>query len=117
VAAQRHRLGDPVQLRFVEARERDHGGQHERHGGEVGQPRRFPLSGPRPASAPHPQRWLLHQRVLRARELLETTDEPIERVAHLTGFHNATALRPHFQCAMLCSSLTYRRSFRATRDA
>jgi transcriptional regulator GlxA family with amidase domain len=64
-----------------------------------------------------PQRWLLHQRVLRARELLETTDEPIERVAHLTGFHNATVLRPHFQRAMLCSPLTYRRSFRATRDA
>ena len=58
-----------------------------------------------------PLRWLLHQRILLARELLETTDEPIERVAQLSGFGTATTLRMHFQRQVRCSPQAYRRTF------
>ena len=64
-----------------------------------------------------PLRWLLHQRVLLARELLETTDEPVERVAQLAGFGTATSMRPHFQRQVRCSPLAYRRAFRTRLPA
>ena len=64
-----------------------------------------------------PVRWLLHQRILLARELLETTDEPVERVAQLSGFRTATSLRPHFQRQVRCAPLAYRRAFRARPPA
>ncbi|HEX6534389.1 MAG TPA: DJ-1/PfpI family protein, partial [Gemmatimonadaceae bacterium] len=47
-----------------------------------------------------PLRWLVHQRVLVARHLLETTDEPVERIAARTGFGSALSLRLHFRGAM-----------------
>ena len=43
-----------------------------------------------------PPQWLLERRLARARLLLETTDEPVEAVAHACGFGRrraATALR------------------------
>lgn len=58
-----------------------------------------------------PLRWLLYQRILLARELLETTAEPIERVARHAGFTNATSLRAHFQRQVHCSPQAYRRTF------
>lgn len=64
-----------------------------------------------------PLRWLLHQRVLFAQELLETTDEPVERVAVLSGFATATSLRAHFRRRVRCSPQTYRRTFAGTPTA
>ena len=43
-----------------------------------------------------PYDWLTRQRVLLAQRLLESTDEPIERVAQLAGFGTAATLRHHF---------------------
>ncbi|MFI0424518.1 GlxA family transcriptional regulator [Spongiactinospora sp. 9N601] len=43
-----------------------------------------------------PLQWLLDQRVRRARELLETTGLPVERIARITGFGSVEALRHHF---------------------
>lgn len=43
-----------------------------------------------------PYRWLLGQRVLLARELLEGTDETVDAVAARAGFGNAATLRHHF---------------------
>jgi len=58
-----------------------------------------------------PHQWLLAQRVLLARRLLETTDLPIERVADQAGFGSSAALRMHFQRSLRTSPLAYRRVF------
>ncbi|ONI83032.1 AraC family transcriptional regulator [Actinosynnema sp. ALI-1.44] len=60
-----------------------------------------------------PLRWLLDQRLQRARELLETTDLPVERVARDTGFGSAESLRVHFTEHVGTSPRTYRGTFRA----
>ena len=43
-----------------------------------------------------PHQWLTDQRVLRARQLLEDTDLPVEAVARDAGFGSAALLRHHF---------------------
>jgi AraC family transcriptional regulator, transcriptional activator FtrA len=58
-----------------------------------------------------PHQWLLAQRILRARRLLETTDLPIDRVAEQAGFGSPAALRLHFQRTLRTSPLAYRRVF------
>ena len=60
-----------------------------------------------------PHQWLLSQRVLLAQRLLETTDEPVERVAQRCGFGSADGLRQHFTRAVSASPQAYRRTFRA----
>ena len=59
-----------------------------------------------------PLQWLLAQRVLLARRLLETTDEPVARVAALAGFGDALSLRQHLGRATGTTPLAYRRTFR-----
>ena len=59
-----------------------------------------------------PHQWLLSQRILLAQRLLETTDEPVERVAHRSGFGSAAGLRQHFTRAVSATPLAYRRTFR-----
>ncbi len=59
-----------------------------------------------------PHQWVVRQRVLHAEVLLETTDEPIERIAHACGFAAASALRVCFQRALGTSPQAYRRTFR-----
>ena len=65
----------------------------------------------REATGTTPHQWLLAQRVLLARRLLETTDLPIERVADQAGFGSSAALRMHFQRSLRTSPLAYRRVF------
>lgn len=60
-----------------------------------------------------PYRWILRARVQRARELLETTDHSIERIADLCGFSSALSLRENFREQVLSSPTDYRRSFRS----
>ncbi len=59
-----------------------------------------------------PLRWLLHQRVLLAQQLLERTDEPLERLAARCGFGSALVLRQHFRRATGTAPLAYRLAFR-----
>lgn len=59
-----------------------------------------------------PQRWLTQQRVQRARQLLESTDLPVDRVAEQAGFGTATSLRQHLHAAIGVAPLAYRRTFR-----
>ncbi len=40
--------------------------------------------------------WLLTQRIRRAQELLETTDDTVDAIATATGMGTATTLRRHF---------------------
>jgi transcriptional regulator GlxA family with amidase domain len=58
-----------------------------------------------------PLQWLLAQRVLEARRLLEATDLAIEEVAWRTGFGTAASLRDHFRRATSTTPTAYRRSF------
>jgi transcriptional regulator GlxA family with amidase domain len=62
-----------------------------------------------------PTRWLLEQRVQRARELLETTDLPITAVAHRCGFASPLALREQFARRTGTTPGRYREAFGATR--
>jgi transcriptional regulator GlxA family with amidase domain len=59
-----------------------------------------------------PQRWLVHQRVALARQLLESTDTPVERVASDAGFGTTASLRQHLHAAIGVAPLSYRRTFR-----
>ena len=71
----------------------------------------------REATGTTPIRWLNHQRLARARELLEETDLPVERIAVQTGFGSAVTLRQRFAQSLYTSPSAYRRAFHATADA
>ncbi len=60
-----------------------------------------------------PHRWLLDQRILHARRLLEQSDASIEEVASSCGFGSAASLRAHFKRRTGTSPATYRRTFAA----
>ena len=64
------------------------------------------------ATGTTPLQWLLAQRVLHARTLLEATDLPVEQIAHRCGFSSAAGLRVHFQRTVGASPMQYRRAFR-----
>jgi transcriptional regulator GlxA family with amidase domain len=59
-----------------------------------------------------PHAWLVRQRVLRARHLLESGDDPVDLVAHRSGFGTAALLRHHFGRVVGTSPVAYRRTFR-----
>ncbi|MFD0361207.1 GlxA family transcriptional regulator [Nocardia sp. GCM10030253] len=59
-----------------------------------------------------PGRWLIQQRIFRARDLLETTDLPVDRIAGEVGFATGGSLRQHLNEAIGVSPRTYRRTFR-----
>ncbi|MBF6331585.1 GlxA family transcriptional regulator [Nocardia transvalensis] len=62
-----------------------------------------------------PLRWLLTQRIIRARELLEVTDLPVDAVADRCGLGSAANLRAHFGREVGISPSEYRRSHRSGR--
>jgi AraC family transcriptional activator FtrA len=59
-----------------------------------------------------PAEWVIRARVERARELLESTRLPIERVATCCGFASADTLRLNLRRRLGISPLAYRRRFR-----
>jgi transcriptional regulator GlxA family with amidase domain len=58
-----------------------------------------------------PLQWLVGQRVRLAQELLETTDDSVERIARRTGFGTPANLRAHFARHTSVSPTTYRQVF------
>jgi len=58
-----------------------------------------------------PLQWLLHQRVERARELLETTTLPIDQVARASGLGTADSLRQHLTRRVGLTPTDYRAAF------
>jgi len=58
-----------------------------------------------------PGEWLTHQRVDRARHLLETTALPVAEVARLSGLGNAANLRHHLGSVLGVAPSQYRRAF------
>jgi transcriptional regulator GlxA family with amidase domain len=66
----------------------------------------------RAVTATTPLQWLVHERVARARELLETTDDTIDRIAERCGFGTAASLRTHFVRINKIGPSPYRQTFR-----
>src|SRR5258706_15818781 len=60
-----------------------------------------------------PYHWLLQQRIALAQRLLETTDEPVERIATRCGFSSAATLRLHFRRFLHLSPQSYRTTFQS----
>jgi transcriptional regulator GlxA family with amidase domain len=58
-----------------------------------------------------PHAWVTDQRVLRAEQLLERTERPVEWIASEVGFGNPAALRHHFTRVRGLSPQAYRRRF------
>jgi transcriptional regulator GlxA family with amidase domain len=56
--------------------------------------------------------WLLAQRLARAQQLLESTDESVEAIAGIAGFGSTASLRQHFSEAFRTSPSAWRREFR-----
>ncbi|MGV9455471.1 helix-turn-helix domain-containing protein [Streptomyces sp. NPDC003635] len=69
----------------------------------------------RAATGTTPLQWLLNQRIRRAQELLETTDDSVDAIATATGMGTATTLRRHFNRTLGVPPDSYRRTFRASR--
>jgi AraC family transcriptional regulator, transcriptional activator FtrA len=59
-----------------------------------------------------PLQWLLTQRIRRAQELLETTDDSVDTIASAAGMGTATTLRRHFHRTIGVPPDAYRRTFR-----
>ncbi|RPK79788.1 transcriptional activator FtrA [Streptomyces sp. ADI98-10] len=59
-----------------------------------------------------PGRWLIQQRVDRARHLLESTDLAVDEIAGQVGFATGASLRQHLHAAIGVTPLAYRRTFR-----
>ncbi len=58
-----------------------------------------------------PANWLTHQRVIRAQQLLESTELPVDTVARQCGFSSGAALRPHFRRLVGVVPAAYRDTF------
>jgi transcriptional regulator GlxA family with amidase domain len=58
-----------------------------------------------------PANWLTHQRVIRAQQLLEQTELPVDTVARKCGFSSGAALRPHFRRLVGVVPVAYRETF------
>lgn len=64
-----------------------------------------------------PLQWLLGQRVLESRRLLEESDLPVETIAWRCGFGTAASLRDHFRRATATTPTAYRRAFSGLESA
>ncbi|MCW3050438.1 MAG: AraC family transcriptional regulator [Solirubrobacterales bacterium] len=60
-----------------------------------------------------PLQWLISQRVLEARRLLESTALPVEDVAARSGFGSAASLRQHLRRQAATTPTAYRGAFRS----
>lgn len=61
-----------------------------------------------------PLQWILHQRILAARHLLETSNLPVEVIAQRTGLGTASTLRRHLHRQIAVTPTTYRNTFKPT---
>lgn len=60
-----------------------------------------------------PLQWILHQRVLTARHLLENSHLSVDVIAQRTGLGTASTLRRHLRREIDVTPTNYRRTFRA----
>ena len=64
-----------------------------------------------------PAAWLNRQRIIRAQQLLEQTDNGLEGIAQDTGFGTAAVMRHHFLKVLQTTPTSYRRAFGARESA
>ncbi|WP_330461289.1 helix-turn-helix domain-containing protein [Streptomyces sp. NBC_00820] len=62
-----------------------------------------------------PGRWIVQQRVARARHLLESSDLSVDRIAAEVGFATGASLRQHLHASIGVSPQAYRRTFHQSR--
>jgi AraC family transcriptional activator FtrA len=84
---------------------------------EVGMSIRTFLRRFKSATGMPPGEWLLAERLLRARELLETTTHSIEDIAAASGFGSPATLRRHFRSRLGTSPAAYRIHFTREQTA
>ncbi|PZQ89730.1 MAG: AraC family transcriptional regulator [Leifsonia xyli] len=60
-----------------------------------------------------PAAWLNRQRILRAQQELEQTDDGLEQIAQRSGFGTAAVMRHHFLKVLQTTPTAYRRAFGA----
>ena len=58
-----------------------------------------------------PHQWVVHQRLIAAQRRLETTHDPIDRIAEAVGLGTAATLRNHFRHHLRTSPAAYRKRF------
>jgi len=63
------------------------------------------------ATGTTPHRWVLHQRILAAQQLLEQSGRSIDRIAESVGLQTAATLREHFRRIVRTTPSAYRRAF------
>jgi AraC family transcriptional regulator, transcriptional activator FtrA len=64
-----------------------------------------------------PHRWLIQQRILASRSLLEESDLGIEQIANRVGFNSGVVLREHFRREIGLAPVDYRRRFVTPKSA
>ncbi|MFC4033656.1 GlxA family transcriptional regulator [Streptomyces polygonati] len=64
-----------------------------------------------------PGQWLTQQRIEHARQLLESTDLGVDRIARQAGFGTGASMRQHLQVALGVSPTEYRRTFHTSARA
>jgi AraC family transcriptional activator FtrA len=62
-----------------------------------------------------PADWLQHERMCRARELLEVTDTPLHAIAEQCGYRSLETFRAAFRRVVGASPSAYRARFRRDR--
>ena len=62
-----------------------------------------------------PMRWLEHQRIARAKDLLEVTSEPVHVIGEQVGFHDAFYFSARFRKALGTSPRAWRTAAQARR--
>ncbi|HZH53232.1 MAG TPA: transcriptional regulator FtrA [Microvirga sp.] len=82
---------------------------------EAGMSRRTFLRRFKATTGMPPGEWLLAERLLRARELLESTTHSIEDIAAASGFGSPAGLRHHFRTRLGTSPAAYRARFARER--
>jgi len=58
-----------------------------------------------------PAKWLLGERIAKARDLLESSENPIEEVAAMAGFGTSATMRHHFRRQLSTTPAAYRARF------
>jgi len=66
----------------------------------------------REATGATPKAWLRHERISRAQELIETTDEPVDRIAERCGFAATETFRLAFRSRVGLAPSKYRQRFK-----
>ena len=64
------------------------------------------------ATGTTPKEWIITQRLVLARRLLETTDASVEQVASASGFGTSAGLRAQFRSRLHTTPVAYRAAFR-----